>query len=437
MLNKITTKDTLFNKFIYGQIFSQIGENMSKVSLVWLVMAISHNNNLVLSFFVTMQALPPLLFGWIYGHIIDEISSRRLLLFVADMFRGIIFSLIPLFYFFHILTTPLLLLLAFIAAISSGIFGPTMFSVIPTFSEDAGPFVKRNSLINITGHIGILIGPFLGGILASIFNPAIIVIITGLTFIISAIFMGLIINNQLNSYLFKIKTYKDFFLEIFTSIKSIKTPYILFKNNAFFSWNLSTTTRLFCLMSLLVGISIGISITAIPIYVKTTLFNGPAVLGIILTSGGAGMLLMSYLLGKSKQEFGLLKEETLSIQEIWLTSALFTSGCLMIPLGLIKNYILLSFLVFLTSGFADVYHPVINTEIQTSVLEKDTGKALTSIGSFFLVGIISGSFISSYLAYKSGLFIAFIVSGSTIILASLIPMILRTKREYYSVSESK
>ncbi len=424
------TSDPDFNNFIFGQTFSQIGENMSKVSLVWLVMAVSKNSSEVLSVFITMQALPPLIFGWLYGHIIDNISSKRLLLFMSDIARGIVFCLIPLLYFLQLLTTPTLLLLAFIAAIFSGIFGPTMFSAIPGFSEKAGPLVQRNSLINITGHLGILIGPIMGGILSYFFNSAFVVTFTGVTFLVSSVFIGFIIKSEFTESLPKLTRLNGFIREIFKSTVSIQKPVEVLKANTLFAWNWSSTTKLFCVMSLLVGVSLGVSLAALPLYIKTELPNGPLALGIILTAGGLGMLTMSYLLGKSKSEFGRLKEEAISVQEIWLTGALFISGCVLIPMGLLHTVIFLSCITFISSGLADIYHPIMNTEVQTSVPEIFTGRVLTSIGSFFLVGIIGGSLLASYENSSAGLFVTLATAGIARILASFIPLIIRTKREY-------
>ena len=322
-----------FSFFVLGQVFSQIGENMSKVSLVWLVFSLTGTNNHVssLSLLFLAQSAPALLFGWLYGHVIDSCPSKRHLLFYADTLRGLLFCLIPVLYMLHVLALPILYLLTFLAAIFSGLFGPAMFSMIPEFSSDSGSLVARNATINVTGHIGILVGPLVGGVLSYLFPPGIVVLATGVTFLVSAVFIWKIMGERQltkKACLLHTRAIGILLSTFWTLLKEASTK-TGFQNhivkNVLYAVTLNPATRLFCGMAFLVGLTLGPVNVLVPVYVKNILHGNSIILGLLFASAGAGMLVVSLFLSRSKHAFGVFYKhpDLLPEQEMLLIGALF------------------------------------------------------------------------------------------------------------------
>lgn len=435
----ILSKDKNFNQFVIGQTFSQIGEHMSRVSLAWLVFKLSGNENAVfgLSVLAVLQALPPLLFGWLYGILIDSVNSKKNLLFYADLMRGIFFCLIPLCYWFHILDFPLFFILIFCSATFSGLFGPAMFSMLPEFSPEAGSLLYRNSVVNVTGHVGVLLGPLVGGLLAFLFPAGLVVFVTGTTFLISAVMIWKIIGQDLSleTANYHLRELSALFVKAGKLLLETLSKHGFNKHtteNIFYSIRLGGAPKLFCIMAFVVGIASGPINVILPIYVKKTLNGGPFLLGAILSVAGIGMLTASLGLSKLKHSFGVVYSNRSFIpkQEVILMSSMFVSGLFLIPAGLFNNALVGAVFIFFSVGLGDLFSPIMHTEIQAVVPQKQSGRVLTSIGSFFLLGILFGIFVAPSVVGLSGVFGAFIFTGFVRVIAGLLPLLLRTAAEY-------
>ncbi|EQD27905.1 Tetracycline resistance determinant tetV, partial [mine drainage metagenome] len=112
-----------------GQVISQLGENLNKVAMLWFVYRFSHNAA-DLAWVGILQTLPPLLFGWFTGPILDRVSRKNVMIFI-DITRALLLLLIPLLYHRGLLTLPILFTLVFLISVVSGIFGPALYASIP------------------------------------------------------------------------------------------------------------------------------------------------------------------------------------------------------------------------------------------------------------------------------------------------------------------
>jgi len=185
-------------------------------------------------------------------------------------------------------------------------------------------------------------------------------------------------------------------------------------------------------MAFVVGIASGPINVILPIYVKKTLNGGPFLLGAILSVAGIGMLTASLGLSKLKHSFGVVYSNRSFIpkQEVILMSSMFVSGLFLIPAGLFNNALVGAVFIFFSVGLGDLFSPIMHTEIQAMVPQKQSGRVLTSIGSFFLLGILFGIFVAPSVVGLSGVFGAFIFTGFVRVIAGLLPLLLRTAAEY-------
>lgn len=178
--------DRNFSLLMGGQVVSQIGENLNRVALFWFVYLYSDRVTDMVIVGI-LQTLPPLLFGWLNGVLLDR-HSKKWIMIGVDLARGVLVLLIPLLFFFHLLSLPLLYVLVFVIATMSGVFGPALYSAIPLIVEKP-LLLSANALMQTTGQIGLLAGPLLGGVLAALWNPSGEMAINAATFFASAAFL--------------------------------------------------------------------------------------------------------------------------------------------------------------------------------------------------------------------------------------------------------
>ena len=430
-----------FRQFVIGQVLSQLGENMSKVSLAWLAMTLASPSHLVLvlSGLAICQALPPFLFGGLYGAMIDgHRFSTKSILFWADVCRGLIFFGIPLLAFVHLLSLPLFFLLTFSAAIFSGIFGPAMTATLPDFPETAGTLIERNTTINITGHVGMLLGPVLGGILTRMVTPGTSIIATGTTFLLSALMIYRVWGTGFKLPSLRTVTHEMAALSILlkhplAAGTSMMRQYInLMVSGLLYTVRHNAQTRLFCLMAFMVGLTLGPINILLPVYVKHVLDGGPVVLGLLMTAAGLGMMLFNAVIARVGLGFGqfLHRDVLFSHTEKLLMVALFVSGELLVPTGIIHQVWLAAIMAFMSAGLADLFNPVMQTELQMIADSKNIGKILTSMGSFFLAGLLLSSLLTTWTEHNIGLTGAFVLVGIVRIAASMMPLLWRTVLSY-------
>lgn len=432
-IKRLISNDKAFNAFVVGQTISQIGENMSKVSLAWVAMALMPEHiAMALGLLAVTQALPPLLFGWSYGHVIDSppqyisaIAHRRHLLFWADLCRGLLFAMFPLLYAMGHLTPFVFYTIAFLAAIFSGLFGPAMFATLPGFGNQAGSFVQRNATINITGHIGALTGPIIGGLVALWGRPADGLYVTAATFLASAFVIRRI------SAQYPLESFWRWVGHNLRELVSNGSPI----KGTFYALYHCPGGRAYALMSMLVGLALGPIITILPAYVKGPLHGTPLIFGCVIGAASLGMMLANAGLHRlplfsGEAMSGEARGEALSRPEIFLSTTLFVSGLLVIPLGIVHGFLILAGMTLIAAGLADTFNPVIQTEIQSAVPDLSVGRVLASLGAFFLIGFNAGSLLTPWLVDTYGYFAAFSFAGVMRVLAAFIPLFFLTHACY-------
>ncbi|MGC8529241.1 MAG: MFS transporter [Leptospirillia bacterium] len=169
-----------------GQLISQTGENLYRVALLWFVSLSSrHVTDMVIV--GVLQTLPPLLFGGPGGVWLDRHDKKRIMIGV-DLLRALGVLLIPLLAALHLLTHSLLYVLVFIISALSGLFGPALSSILPLIVPRE-KLLRGNALLQTTGQAGLLAGPVIAGILAVIWSASGEMVLTGLTFFLSAVFL--------------------------------------------------------------------------------------------------------------------------------------------------------------------------------------------------------------------------------------------------------
>lgn len=354
-------KERNFSLLLGGQLISQLGENLNRVALLWFVFQLTHNPGTVAMVGI-LQTLPPLLFGWLTGVALDR-SSKKMIMLALDTIRGLLVLLIPVLNFFHLLTLPVLYVLVFLIAVTSGIFGPALYSSIPEIVAQ-NKTISANALMQTTGQVGMLLGPILGGIMVSFWSPPAVMAVNGITFLISALFLVFIrIPWTPPTTTLSIKT---FFQETAGGFQVV-----FGKEHNFLP--------LFAVMTLY-GLITGPLNILLPVFAKDSLHEGPKAFGMLISSLGIGMVLSSLFLSISApKSMGL-----------WIRNAFMAAGILLGALSIVHT-LSWSIVVLVAAGTAlSFVNPLIHSIVQRKTAPELLARTFSTISIGFLLGIIGG-----------------------------------------------
>jgi len=171
---------------------SQIGNMMSAVAIPWFVLQTTHSAAQTgLSAFAS--TLPIFFSGLVGGVMVDRVGAKRMSI-IADLLSMVTVALVPLLYSTGLLTYPLLLALIVAGTILDTPGGTARLTMMPDLAQKAGMKLERaNAAYGSIWRMSILLGPPLAGLLIGLFGTANVLWIDAVTFLVSAILIGLIV----------------------------------------------------------------------------------------------------------------------------------------------------------------------------------------------------------------------------------------------------
>jgi len=137
---------------------------------------------------VAVGLLPHLLFSLPAGVWLDRVRHRRRLMIFMDLGRALAIVSIPVAFWLHWLSLPLLFVIFFAVGTLSVVFDiawNTLFVAIAKREQ----YVEANSLLNISRSLSSVGGPALGGLLIQVFSAPIALVADALSFVGSAFFL--------------------------------------------------------------------------------------------------------------------------------------------------------------------------------------------------------------------------------------------------------
>lgn len=181
MKKKLWNKDTVL--MLQGHAVSALGDILYSVAIGYWVYEKTGSSALMgimssISMFMTMLVIP------FSGSIIDK-CSRKLIIVGMDAFRGVIMLALGILAFADSLSVPVVLAAAFLASACSVFFSPAvstlMLDIIPHDDMVRGQsvFSGVNSFIN-------LVGKAVSGALVALLGVPLIVLLNGVSYLISA-----------------------------------------------------------------------------------------------------------------------------------------------------------------------------------------------------------------------------------------------------------
>ena len=170
-------KNARFRRLWIGQGLSFVGDFVSTVALVLLVVDVSGSASAVGG--VLVARLLPTLASPLVGVLADRLD-RRVVLVASDLVRavmvvGLIFAR----------DLPVIYALAFLLGAARTVFNPTVRAAFPAI-VGGGDLTRANALISGTFSFSVMAGPALGGVLVASVGVELAFLLDALTFLVSA-----------------------------------------------------------------------------------------------------------------------------------------------------------------------------------------------------------------------------------------------------------
>ncbi|HDR8141937.1 MFS transporter [Bacillus cereus] len=409
-MNLMKYKPLLFNpRFLLlwiGSFISGIGDAVAVVVIIWTLY-----NQTFSPLFITLALicleLPSILLGPLWGVYVDR--SPRTLVVLANIIRGCLFLYLLIVPLDSIANFSLFLGLLCISSSLAPITKAGENMVVPK-TVDKANLVTANSLMYIQFDLALVVGPLIGGILASQEYIQIAFIFNAITFFISAIFfMYVFPKKQLVKGIEKQKQ------KLSQKFSSWNTEFREGLSYSFQNKSIASLMIISFLWNLLIW---GTSPTLLPIFNKNQLMEGATGYGMLGAATSFGIVIGSLVIGALKVKHSLYELVMFSIilhgivyaflfivSDLWVAVMLFSlSGIISAP--------------------AMIY---MRTIVQQHVPEEKLGRIFTVLSSFGAFGFPLGTTLASTFVMNFGeplVSVAFLIFGGilslTVIILSII-----------------
>lgn len=266
-----------------GQTVSQIGEGLSKVTLLWLVYTLT-GSTLKMSIIGLLQTFPPLVLSPLMGVYVDRYPKKRIMIAV-DFVRAALALLIPILYVFEMLTLPRLYLVVFVMAIVTTFFVPALSSIVPLI-VDRPQLTATNALITSTAMIGMLVGPAISGLgIATIGIENVLYVNSG-TFLFSVLCLSQL-HARADGNPSERRSVRSFYQDLRAGLR-----YVLVQRRTLLG---------LIVAALVYSLVASAFVFLLPVFANEVLGAGAVMLGLLWSAYGGGMVLVAAWLAFTKQ----------------------------------------------------------------------------------------------------------------------------------------
>lgn len=263
-----------FRILLSSQGVSSLGDAVSFTALPLLVLALT-GSGFAMGIVGALQTLPDLVFGMVAGALADR-SDRKRMMFLADLGRGALTALIPLSVALGGPTMAVILIVAAPMSVLRSFFLAGYTASVPAL-VGRSQVGRANSYFEAIYSVGYMVGPAIAGVLASIIGPGPTLAIDAVSFVLSALGLGLVrrdlrapVDRPREHILTEIRQGIDFI---------VANPTL---RSAILFWGATS-------------ILTAPLVTALAVHVTRDLREQPSVLGLLLSAYGVGTVVGSLL----------------------------------------------------------------------------------------------------------------------------------------------
>lgn len=181
--NNIFTNKNFILLFL-GKIVSNLGDMIYIFAVSWFILDIT--GSAVYSGIFAMIGLIPTILMMPFGGVIADNFNRKKIIVYTDLMRGITLILLTILFHYYSSNLFILYIAAIILGFCNALFRPACSAIIPNI-VDENHLTKANSLNAIAENGCNIIGVLAGGLLYALIGMKTIILINGISFIISGI----------------------------------------------------------------------------------------------------------------------------------------------------------------------------------------------------------------------------------------------------------
>ena len=182
----------LFNKnfvlLFQGQFVSKLGSFVYFVAIVFWIKHATDSATIV-GLIAMLATIPGILLGPFGGTFADHFSRKKIIV-IGDIINGLTISSIAALMFFSPESTELIITLLFIEAVINGtvksVFNPAIAAAIPDIVPEKS-VDTANGLLQSSMQIAMLVGQTIGGVVYQLLGAPIVMLIDGVTYLLSAL----------------------------------------------------------------------------------------------------------------------------------------------------------------------------------------------------------------------------------------------------------
>jgi MFS family permease len=184
-----------FRRLWAAQTVSQFGSEITGLALPLLAILVLHASTFEVAALAVVDWLPFFLFSLPAGVWIDRLP-RRPILIVADLGRAVVLGSIPLAYLLGVLTLGQLYVVGLLAGTLTVFFELSYQSYLPSVVE-RNELGEGNSKLEVSRSSAQVAGPGLAGLLVSALTAPYAILVDGISFLASALFLSRITRPEL------------------------------------------------------------------------------------------------------------------------------------------------------------------------------------------------------------------------------------------------
>lgn len=380
---RVLFRDRNFTFIWLGQTTSRFGDTFHDLALVWLALQISNQHYWSVGLVIFAECAPYLFFG-VLGGVFSDRWDRKRTMIICDVLRGLTVLFLPLLAVMGLLAIWHLAMIAFVLTSLRTFFQPSLQASVPQVVTEQ-QIVPANGMLLASYQAASVLGPIAAGFLFASLPVAILFVLNGATFFVSALTICFV---HLPPFRCEEAAEKSSVrMDISDTIRTLRSAPIVL-------WSILLSALGIFLMA-------GLLRLGLPAFTTQVLRSGPEVYGLLMSGMAFGTVVGALLSGRlHTSKYGVL------LFGGWVFYGLFLA--LIGVSGWAPLAILLTTLTGVAGAVIDV---MLVSLIQLSVPQQQLGKVmsffltLANIGesaSSLLIGALLGVFTAVSVLIGSG-----------------------------------
>ena len=191
--NSLLYKFPDFRNFFVARIISLVGDSFSAIAVSWWIVSRgTEHSKLEFGLMMATITLPRILFGPLFGVLVDRFSRKKCML-IADIARAGLAATMALLMTTGLLTLPILFVLCFLIALFAPLFEAAEGAALMQIT--APEYIERTTALHSTAfNISNLFGLFVGASIIALLGTTVAFWLNALSFLLSFVFVWLVKN---------------------------------------------------------------------------------------------------------------------------------------------------------------------------------------------------------------------------------------------------